>query len=217
MYVPAPWPEHTIPLPAQTRHHLVTVLRLGTDTEVTYTDGGGRLGRGSLITAGVARGSEERIDPPASAITIAVAPPNRSERARFLVEKLAELGVDRLVWLDTKRGEGHPPPPTKALAWAAAALEQSQGAFLMELSGPIPPSELDGPVLAAVPGGAGYSDPGGDSTLAVGPEGGWVEGELPSTSVPVGLGDRTLRTETAAVVLAALALDGAGRLALDAK
>ena len=31
--------------------------------------------------------------------------------ARFLVEKLAELGVADLIWLRTRHGEGRPPSP----------------------------------------------------------------------------------------------------------
>ena len=56
-------------------------------------------------------------------------------------EKLAELGVDELCWVSTRFWQGDPPGPAKARAWAIAALEQSRGAWLMEVSGPV---ALDG-------------------------------------------------------------------------
>lgn len=210
--MPAPWPESVIPLPEATRHHLVTVLRLGQGAEVSYTDGRGTVGQGSLGKDGLERGQEEPSRRPDALVTVAVVPPNRGERARFAVEKLAELGVDRLIWLQTVRGEGRPPPPAKATAWAVAALEQSQGAFLMDVSGPMQPGALDVPLFAAVPGGGSLPVLTTDATLAVGPEGGWSGDELPASSIAVGLGQRTLRTETAAIVFATLALERAGRL-----
>lgn len=217
VYVPAPWPDDVIALPAETQHHLGTVLRLGTGARLSYTDGEGTVGSGSLDAEGLVRGDEEIVARPGATITVAVAAPGRSGRARFVVEKLAEIGVDRLIWLDAERIEGRPPLQAKATAWAAAALEQSRGAFLLEISGPVKPAALAGPVFAAVLGGRAYAGGAGDATLLVGPEGGWVEGELPETSIPVHLGGRTLRTETAAIVFATLALDRAGRLAVPAK
>jgi 16S rRNA U1498 N3-methylase RsmE len=93
-----------------------------------------------------------------------------------------------------------------------AALEQSEGAFLMEVSGPTQPGDLGGRLFAAVPGGGSLPVLTTNATLVVGPEGGWGDGELPEPSIGVGLGRRTLRTETAAIVFATLALDRAGRL-----
>lgn len=214
LYLPAPWPDSAIPLTAATHHHLLKVLRLTPGAEVSYTDGQGTVGGGLLGNDEVARGSEERSDLPEGLITVAVAAPTRVERARFVVEKLAELGVDRLVWLDADRGEGRPPSLEKARAWAVAALEQSQGAFLMEVSGPVEPGALEGPLVAAVPGGGAYLEGVGGVTLLVGPEGGWADDELPEGAVGVGLGSRTLRTETAAIVFATLAMERAGRLTL---
>ena len=131
------------------------------------------MGQGSLGNDGVVRAQEERWAPADVLVTVAVAAPNRSERARFVVEKLAELGVDRLIWLDTSRGEGRPPPPAKAKGWAVAALEQSQGAFLMEVAGPTQPGALGGRLFAAVPGGGLLPVLTANATLIVGPEGGW--------------------------------------------
>lgn len=190
----------------------MTVLKLGQGAEVSYTDGRGTVGRGPLGNEGVARSREERSNPPDALIAVAMAAPNRGDRARFVVEKLAELGVDRLIWLDTSRGEGRPPSPAKAQAWAGAALEQSQGAFVMEVSGPTKPGALGGRLLVAVPGGGSFPVSADDATLLVGPEGGWGDNELPGSSIPVCLGRRTLRTETAAIVIATLALERAGRL-----
>jgi RsmE family RNA methyltransferase len=61
--------------------------------------------------------------------------------------------------------------------------------------------------LVAHPGGAGRLDESVDGavTLAIGPEGGWVEAELASLEnvgfSPVSLGPRILRVETAVAAL----------------
>ena len=54
------------------------------------------------------------------------------------------------------------------------------------------------------------AEPGGravdadDTTIAVGPEGGWSPGELDAAGETVALGDTVLRVETAAVAAAVL-------------
>jgi 16S rRNA (uracil1498-N3)-methyltransferase len=189
-------------------HHLRRVLRLRDGAPVSYTDGAGRQGEGRLDADGVLRGPEVEVASLPD-LTIAVAPPKATSRARFIVEKLTELGVSRLVWLDTKRGEGRPPRPGKAIEWAIGALEQSRGAHLMEIDGPQP---VAGPWSAQVV----VADQAGEpfarvvaahavpDVVLVGPEGGFDDGELPVAAARAALAVTTLRTETAAVVAATL-------------
>lgn len=210
--LPGPWSEATLPLPEATRSHLTRVLRLAPGAPLSYTDGAGTVGAGTLAAAGIDRGEERETDRPAPAITVAVAPPRAAARARWVVEKLAELGIDRLVWLETRHGEGRPPRNAKAAAWAAGALEQSRGAHLLEVSGTRSWAELERPLSVATPGETPLRTVAGPVTVVVGPEAGFGAGELPADATGFGLGPRILRVETAAVVAGALALAAAGRL-----
>lgn len=183
------------------RHHLRRVLRLADGEEVSYTDGAGVLGVGYLRGEVVERGEEKTVPRPMD-LTVAVAPPASKDRARFLVEKLAELGVVRLVWVRTRFSEGRPPAAAKAAAWAQSALEQSRGAWLMQVEqGDLASLDEEGLVVA---------DPDGDEpsvgarTLLVGPEGGLHPAEVPPGANTVALGPTILRVETAAIVGAAL-------------
>jgi 16S rRNA (uracil1498-N3)-methyltransferase len=160
----------------------------------------------------VTRGEEGRVGPPRPTLCVAVAPVRARDRVRFLVEKLAELGVDELRWIRTRYGQGAPPDRDKARSWAVGALEQSKGAWLMDISGPVPVDALDGDLLVADPrGGSFVPSDASRYTLVVGPEGGFADGEVPSGSFPVSLSSRILRTETAAIVGAATLLNDLGR------
>ena len=163
----------------------------------------------------ITRGEEAAVAQPSPPIGLAVAPPRSVRRQRFLVEKLAELGVDRLTWIITEHTEGRPPKADKARAWAIAALEQSGGAWLMDVDGP---ADID--ELASEPGTLWVAEresfpppsvvEGG--IIVIGPEGGLDKGEAPETGIAFGLGKRVLRVETAAMTAATLFLDRCGRL-----
>jgi RsmE family RNA methyltransferase len=129
------------------------------------------------------------------------------------VEKLAELGVDRLYWLDTRYGEGRPPRQSKARAWAQAALEQSRGPWLLEVEGPVAIRDLPDVPTLLVAERETNPPPSvvDDGILIVGPEAGLAEGEVPESAYRVSLGTRVLRVETAAVVGAAVLLERSGR------
>lgn len=204
VFLPPPWPAAEVLLDRVRRRHLGEVLRLAPGAPVAYTDGRGTVGAGRFTGEGVERGGEHPVAPPRLRLTLAVAPPAARERARFLVEKLAELGVRRLVWLSTRHGEGRPPPPDKAAAWAEAALEQSRGAWLMEVAGErVGFDGLEPPVVVADRGGGPLPEDLASLTVAVGPEGGWHPLEVPAGLPRVGLGDRVLRVETSALAAAA--------------
>jgi 16S rRNA (uracil1498-N3)-methyltransferase len=211
LYLPPPWESGDIPLSAGSHHHLTRVLRRQPGSPVTYTDGEGTIGDGVLGDRVVQRGAENVL-PRGPSLTCAVAPLRRTERARFLVEKLAELGVDRLVWLRSRHAGGAPPRREKAAAWAAAALEQSRGAYLMDVGGAIGWGDLGNLATIVVADAAGDAadavlPPRGALSLVVGPEAGLVEDEIPTGVRRLALGDRILRTETAAIVAASLALE----------
>lgn len=211
LYLPPPWNGPNVQLNNSQRHHLRLVLRLAEGELVTYTDGLGMTGSGQVSGDLVLRGDEQSHKPPRLRLTLAVAPPRDKDRTRFLVEKAAELEVTRLVWLETRFGQGHPPPPTKARAWAVAGLEQSRGAYLLEVEETmLRPDELaawGGEVWFADETGGAIPSPAPDAvTVVIGPEGGWSPEELPDGAARFGLGRTILRVETAALAAAVLLL-----------
>jgi 16S rRNA (uracil1498-N3)-methyltransferase len=141
------------------------------------------------------------VERPSDLIVVA-APPDNRDRLRFMVEKLAELGVAELRFLETRHGQGKVPHADRLRAWSAAGLEQSKGAWLMATSdGLVTFSSISGPFAVCVPGGSRATPLA--RTVVVGPEGGWAPGEVPATAVRYGLGNTFLRVETAAIVAAA--------------
>lgn len=201
LVVAAPWQERRLPLSVVQWRHLTKVLRVSRGEEVTYTDGLGRVGEGRLGYQEIERGEEEtRVRN--LQITMAVAPPSNKDRQRFLVEKLAELGVARLLWLKTRHGKPRVASPAKVFAWVLAAVEQSRGAFLMETSPDLVGwEELPRPYVVATP--MGGSGPPSAHTVVIGPEAGFAPDEVPPDAPTWSLGSTILRVETAAVVAAA--------------
>jgi 16S rRNA (uracil1498-N3)-methyltransferase len=214
LYLPDPWEEGEIPLADQQRDHLQKVLRLNDGAAVSYTDGAGTIGVGIVRVGSVVRGSESRVARPEPGVAVAVAPPRTAGRLRFLVEKLAELGIDRIYWLSTRYGEGRPPRVEKAAAWAESALEQSRGAWLLDFDGPTAVADLPESSTLWVAERETYPPPSvvSGGILVIGPEAGFAEGEVPAAANRIALGTRVLRVETAAVVGATLLLDRSGRL-----
>lgn len=204
LFVAGPWTAPTIPLDDAAHHHMRKALRRSDGDPVTYTDGLGRWGEGTLADGTVRRGEETGVARPMRPV-IAVAPPADKDRARFMVEKLAELGTLEMWWLQTRYGEGRVPAASKVEAWCRAALEQSRAVWLMTV-------RSDLVAVEALPEGTVFADQSGGATdlhrvpcIAVGPEGGWSAEELPENAHTVSLGTTVLRVETAAIAAAAIA------------
>ncbi|HEX2089567.1 MAG TPA: RsmE family RNA methyltransferase [Actinomycetota bacterium] len=220
--------------PDDSRHALRS-LRLRPNEPVTLADGRGQVGTGRL--AGENRGRAvvqiERVEKVESAkpvVTVALAPP-KGERLRWAVQKLAELGVDRMVVLRTERSvrAWEDTRVENALArlrtTAREAAMQSRQAFLMvvedggELNRWLESASSSKVLLwerAELPLRMGLPPTAGDVALLIGPEGGFSEAEVGAAQKAganvASLGPNVLRTETAAVVAASLALAHYGRL-----
>ncbi len=203
LHLPAPWDDGAlVPLEAQARH-LQKALRMKPGDEVSYTDGSGVVGLGSLEPDLTVSRGEERLVPKPTQLHVAAAPPSARDRQRFLVEKLSEMGVERLSWLRTRHGTGRVASPEKLSAWARGGLEQSRGAWLIDVGDALVDwADLVPPLVVCEQGGPAPA--GSPRTVVVGPEGGWAEGELPSGSQRLGLGSTVLRVETAAIAAVAL-------------
>lgn len=203
-------------------HHLTNVLRLGEGDRIAVFDGQ------SCAEASVVAVSRSSIRVAVDATTLTVANPippltvlmpvPRQERARFLVEKLTELGVTALVPLMTEysASTGRPIRPDKLRRFVIEACKQCGRDCLMTIEEPRHLEDCredslgshDMMVLA---------DPAGDVPeralptrhirVFVGPEGGFTENELQFIrqlgAVPTSFGRYTLRMETAAIAAAA--------------
>jgi 16S rRNA (uracil1498-N3)-methyltransferase len=192
-------------------HHLRRVLRMRSGETVGLTDGAGRWRLATVVAEADFRlevSSEVHVDGERrSPITIATAVP-KGDRLDWLVQKVTELGVDRLVLLDCERsvvrwkGERAAKQLVRCRRVADDALRQSRRVWRLEIEGPVPAADVLGGYAVAEPGGRELS--AGDRAVAIGPEGGWADAEIAATADRVGLGDTILRTETAAVAAAAL-------------
>lgn len=207
--------------------HLFRARRLGPGARLRVVDGrgGARWGEVERVDRGSARvrlGEPAPANDPALRLHLFV-PTCRPERASWLVEKATEVGVAGIHFLNTLRaprelGEG---TLERLRRVASAALEQCHGATLPAVTGPHPWRDLGG--LANPFEARWFLDTGGGTggwgafpetsgALLVGPEGGLEAVErrelLAAGWRPVGLGERILRLETAAVVGAAAVLLG---------
>jgi 16S rRNA (uracil1498-N3)-methyltransferase len=191
--------------------HLVRVLRLRAGDLVTASDGNGRwrlcrLGAGpDLEQVGDLKvGSRPE---PRLTVAFALVKGNRPE---LVVQKLTELGMDRIVPFVAARS---------VVRWDAAKAEravarfatiareagmQSRRTFLPEVD-PV----TDFARVATLPGAA-LADPRGSAvslatpTVLIGPEGGWAAEERAADLPTVRLADQVLRAETAALTTGAL-------------
>ena len=191
-------------------HHLARVRRLRDGDAITVTDGAGswraaRLrGRGGVEVAG----EIVRVPVPSPPITVAFAL-TKGDRPELVVQKLTELGVDRIVpfraersvvrWDETRADRHH----ERLVAVARGACEQARRCWL-----PVVEPVTDVAELARR--GAVRLDRGPVSVsldrpvVAVGPEGGWSAAERELLAEHAGLGPHVLRAETAAITAGAL-------------
>ncbi len=204
--------------------HLTRVLRAKIGDAVRLFNGRGSEWPAQVVQIGRDTVSLEIgaacVDSPSDSrlLTVAAALP-KGDRQKWMVEKLTELGVGRLIPLATTRGVA------EATAGAQARLErgvieackQCGRNTLMEVAAGHTLDQL----LAAIPAGTYglIAHPGGSplntgalraatAVLAlVGPEGGFTDDELVAADrsglVRVSLGPHILRVETAAISLAA--------------
>jgi 16S rRNA (uracil1498-N3)-methyltransferase len=208
-------------------HHLARVLRLRAGEEVIVTDGAGRWARTrwhggeggagpvDSLRDGTGPGGdgtvqfEEAAFPP---LTVAFAP-TKGERPEWVVQKLTELGIDRIVPLVSERSVVRWGPARVRTAVdrlrrvAREAAGQCRRVWLPEVSEVVAFGQLaglgaSGEVVLAQLSGDRLS--AAQRVVAVGPEGGWSGDELSSGLPTVGFGLSVLRAETAAVTAGAL-------------
>lgn len=195
------------------QRHLERVLRLAAGSDVTACDGEGRwrhcrlLGRpgGDLEVVG------DLVDGPRPhpELTVAFALV-KGDRPETIVQKLTEVGVDRIVPFASERSVARwderkaQRQVERFRRIAREASMQCRRTFLPEVDG-----LADFTSVAALPGAA-LAEGTGDApslsvrTILVGPEGGWGPSERGFGLPLVRLGAHTLRSETAAITAGAL-------------
>jgi 16S rRNA (uracil1498-N3)-methyltransferase len=190
------------------RHHLERVLRLSDGEAVSVTDGRGAWRMCRWERGGVVPVAPPAVDPPStSPVTVGVAIP-KQDRPEWIVQKLTELGVDRIVFLeadrsvvrwDTERSARH---VAKLERVAREAVRQCRRVWVPVVDGPVPSSAFLPTAVVADP--IGDPDDGSTPVVAIGPEGGWTDRELAMAAGVVSFGPTVLRVETAALVAAAV-------------
>ena len=199
-------------------HHLGLVLRLRPGEEVGVSDGTGRW-RSAEVAA--VDGSTVRLTPAGPVLNEpAPRPPVtvgfslvKGDRNELVVQKLTELGVDRILPLAAARSvvrwdaERAARGVARLRQVAREAAMQSRRAHLPEVADVAPVAAA----AAALRSTGCLCQQGGGGTpslrrsaLLTGPEGGWNQAELACGLPLVGLGPTTLRAETAAMAAAVL-------------
>ena len=188
-------------------HHFARVQRIEPGAGVVLTDGRGRWRPARFGPRPEPTGEVAAVAPPAEPVTVAFAPV-KGEKPEWFVQKLTELGVDRMVPVVTERtvvrwDEGRRAKVHQRLEIAAReACLQCRRLHLPSIGSPVPLAAF----LASDPD-ATLADPSGRPigpavrTLVVGPEGGFGPDELASAPA-VALPGHVLRADTAAVVAA---------------
>jgi 16S rRNA (uracil1498-N3)-methyltransferase len=222
-YAPGPWMGGRVTLEGDEARHLARVRRVGVGETVELFDGLGNVASGAVIEIGRDRveiaiadirpgGRDLR-----GSLTLATAVP-KGERFDWLVEKATELGVTRLVPLRTERSVVDPRAAKleRLRRVVVEACKQSGRSRLMEIGEAASWDEWlrtgSGAEtrLIAHPGGTGLGAIRLEAgvVLAIGPEGGFTDGEVGAAKSAgysaIGLGQTILRIETAALAACAV-------------
>lgn len=225
-YCPPPLPSGAhCELPPEAAHHASRVLRLRVGDAVQIFDGQGNALDATLHAINGKRVSLGNLQTcmatPASGLHIVLAQAMcGSEKMDWVVQKATELGVAEIIPIQTQRSLARLAPSRadkRARHWhnvAVAACEQCGRNDLPLLQAPQDMGDWlrgmrnggEGKFIL-LPGGAGglpaRPRPQGEVTLLIGPEGGFTGDETNVAQqagfVPILLGPRVLRTETAAI------------------
>lgn len=215
-------PLHT--LSEEESKHCVRVLRLGVGATVHLTDGRGTLCACRIVDDNPRGCTVEVVDTERGygrlpyRLTMAVAPTKNADRYEWFLEKATEVGVERIVPLETEHSERRVFKPQRGEKVITAAIKQSLKAFRPCLA-PITPfreavgAPFEGRKLIAhcdtprTPAGKRYLGsllrPGEAALVMIGPEGDFSPAEIDLAVAngfeEISLGSQRLRTETAAV------------------
>jgi 16S rRNA (uracil1498-N3)-methyltransferase len=225
-YLPGDLDRAEVVLDGAESHHLAHVLRGEVGDTVVVFDGHGRevdaevvaIGRRTVTLRPIS--AIRKVDATGPTVTLAVAPP-KGDRFRWLVEKATELGVARLIPMQSQRTVVDPGVGKldKLRHTIVAACKQSGRSVLLDLAEPVGYEQLLGqsrngrlvvlhpeaPPLARI-----VDHETMEWTLLIGPEGGFTDDEVAAAiaagATPASLGATILRTETAAIAAASVVM-----------
>lgn len=211
--------EENFSLSEEESRHCVVSLRMKENDFLFLTDGKGTIAKAIIVKAmakaayvKVVEKEEKRKHE--SFRRLVVAPPKTGERLDWLVEKAVEIGVDEIVFIETRYSERDKLNVERLSKIAISAMKQSKQVYLPQIRGMVKWKQFltekwEGPQLIAHVSSLGDSlsshFSAGDSqrSILIGPEGDFSKEELAEAIqmgfVPVSLGSNVLRTETAAI------------------
>lgn len=217
----APDIETSMLLPDEEAQHCVRVLRLAVGEQIEVVDGKGNLFLCEIATANnkscaVNILEKTSIQPHwGCRITVVIAPTKNMDRLEWMVEKVTEMGVDRIIPVLCRYSERKVLKTERLRKIVVSAMKQSLKATLPQLD----ELTLVMDVINVPAEGRrfiAYCDreierriftkeyhKGEDVLIMIGPEGDFskeeIKAALANGFVPVSLGDSRLRTETAGV------------------
>ncbi len=216
--------SHSLDLNAEESKHAIKARRLRVGDSLNVINGCGGFAECTLVSVeeGVARLKVDSIElqrrPPKTLVVASALP--KGDRMRFMVDMLAQLGVDNLIPLrcDHSVQKFSSNLKLKLNRYALEACKQSNNAWLMSIDDEqtVADLALDYGSDLIYADGAGarpaaiYADNSNSlpvRPIAIGPEGGFSAHEIDlmakQGAQALKLGETILRTETAAVVAAA--------------
>lgn len=246
-FVPEFPPQDTVTLDGDQAHHAAQVMRFEVGDTIILFDGQGTeamceidaISRKRVELTIKKRSTVDRAL--STELTLAVALPKK-DRQKFLIEKLVELGVDRLIPVQAERSvaEASDKVIQRIKKQVIEACKQCERNRLMQITEPMTFQQIadwsdqqsqparcwladpyNGVSIATVNQQAAGSETDADQAkhelVAIGPEGGFSDGEI-TVATEVGfqllrIGPTILRVETAAI--ASAAIFGAGRASME--
>lgn len=216
--------DSMVDLSEDTARHVVSVLRMREGEALILVDGRGTLARAEILQTAKKRCavrilSLEKQSDPRRPVTVAVSPVKNAARYEWMLEKLTEIGVRRVIPLLTERTVREKMRADRLESIAVSAMLQSQQAWMTEVAAPCNLSSVLGDnqykhryIAHCLPESRTElrsEARSSESTLIlIGPEGDFTPGEINASLaagyIPVTLGAHRLRTETAALVASVL-------------
>ena len=212
-------------LPESDSGHCVRVLRMREGDTLEVVDGAGHIYSCKIIDAHPKHAMVCILaiaDLPkvwTGDITLAIAPTKHADRMEWLVEKLVEIGIDRIVPLRCRHSERKDINVERIEKIAVSAMKQSLKAVLPKIENTTSYKAFldEFRTQTSTQRFIAYCDPsiprfslaqeylpGSNVVILIGPEGDFDSDEIKNALadgwVPVTLGDNRLRTETAALV-----------------
>lgn len=203
-------------------NHAIRVLRLKEGQGIKIVDGKGQSAIAEIVTANKkklgfnVKESYKEI-PPSRHIHIAIAPTKSMDRFSFFIEKVIEIGIEKITPLRTKNSERKELKIEKIRKNAIGALKQSGNLFLPKIEELTDYQDFISNKNENAQCFIAHCEEDGEKKelkneidvkknviILIGPEGDFTPEEInlakKNTFLPVSLGSNRLRTETAGIV-----------------